>query len=74
MDGSARLVERRLADGSLPNCSVRTIIEQLFRRPVSDKERSEVLPPYADYFDGTQHIFRALMRALVEDPAYRTIQ
>jgi hypothetical protein len=71
--GPAGLVASALSTGELQSCAVRTTWRRLVGRNLSEEETREVLPELTRQFDASQHSYRALVRVIVNAPAYRRI-
>lgn len=69
--GPRGLVEETLADGRLAACTTEKLFTRLYKRPPTDQERLRLLPQFTRAFTDSDYDFKALVRALVTDPAYR---
>lgn len=69
--GPRGLVEQSLADGSLALCAAEQLFTRLYKRPPTADEKLRELPRFARGFEESGYDFKALVKALVVDPAYR---
>jgi hypothetical protein len=71
--GPSALVAASLASGEMQACTVNTLWRRLIGRPMNEQETQRVLPELQRGFDASRHNYRALVRAIVNAPAYRRI-
>ena len=71
--GPAALVAASLASGEMQTCTVNTAWRRLVGRGMSAQESREVLPGLVQRFRASGHNYRALIREIVNAPAYRRI-
>lgn len=71
--GPAALVSASLASGEMQTCTVNTAWRRLVGRGMSAQESREVLPGLVQRFRASGHNYRALIREIVNAPAYRRI-
>ncbi len=69
--GPAGLVQQSIDDGTLASCTAEQLFTRLYKRPPTADEKLRELPRFARAFAESDYDFKALVRALVVDPAYR---
>ena len=69
--GPRGLVQASVESGQLGQCVTRKAFERLYHRPMSEVEQAADLPRFTAAFVDSGYDFKALVRTLVTDPAYR---
>lgn len=69
--GPRGLVEESLADGRLAACTTEKLFTRLYKRPPTRDEQLRELPRFTRAFTEGGYDFKALVRMMVTDPAYR---
>ncbi|MCA9538841.1 MAG: hypothetical protein KC620_08130 [Myxococcales bacterium] len=69
--GPRGFVEEAIHDGRLAQCAAEQLFTRLYKRPPTADERLDELPRFAQAFTDSGYDFKALVKALVTDPAYR---
>jgi hypothetical protein len=69
--GPRGLVEESIADGRLAACTAEKLFTRLYKRPPTRDEQLRELPRFARAFAEGGYDFKALVRLMVTDPAYR---
>jgi len=69
--GPRGLVEASIEDGRLASCTAEKLFTRLYKRSPTEEERLRLMPAFARTFEESGYDFKALVRTLVTDPAYR---
>lgn len=69
--GPRGLVEESIADGRLAACTAEKLFTRLYKRPPTRDEQLRELPRFARAFAEGGYDWKALVRLMVTDPAYR---
>ena len=72
--GPAGLVDEPDEQARLAACTVRTLAEQRFNRPLTDDEVLDWLPALTQSFAASGYRFDELERAILSSPTYRTLR
>ncbi|HVV83620.1 MAG TPA: hypothetical protein VHE35_11155 [Kofleriaceae bacterium] len=72
--GPAGLVDEPAERDVVATCTVRTLAEHLFNRPLTDDEVLGWLPDMTAKFAASNHRFADLERDILESPTYRTLR
>lgn len=69
--GPGALVQKAIDDGRIARCAAEQLFERLYKRTPSVEEKREHIARFAAAFVDSDYDFKALVKTMVTDPAYR---